>query len=144
MRHGVKKIKFNFGKDANKALIRKLAVNFLDKGYLQTTLSKAKVLKPHLEKLVTKMKSKSESNKNFLLRYLSDKKIVDDGFERIGPALSKVQGGYVRIIKLGMRGSDGSFMAKVEWAYPVVKEEKTLKVKKVKADEKPDKTNKTS
>jgi len=122
MRHKVKKIKFNFGKDANRALIRKLAVNFLDKGYLQTTLAKAKVLKSHLEKLVTKMKLKSEANKNFLLKYLASKKVVDDGFTRVGPALFKIQGGYVRIIKLGPRSSDGSPMAKVEWAYPVVKE----------------------
>lgn len=121
MRHRVKKIKFNFGKDANKALIRKLAINFLDKGYLQTTLTKAKILKSYIEKLVTKMKIKNESNKNYLLKYLGNKKIVEDGFDRIGPALLKVQGGYVRIIKIGTRNNDGSLLAKIEWVYPVVK-----------------------
>jgi len=142
MRHKVKKIKFNFGKDANKALMKKLAVNFLDKGYLETTLAKAKVLKSHLERLIFKMKLKNEANKNFLLKYLNNKKIVDDGFERIGPALSKIQGGYVRIMKLGVRSGDGSFMAKVEWAYPVVKETKILEVKKS-LDGKSNKTNKS-
>lgn len=121
MRHKVKKIKFNFGKDANKSLIRKLAINFLDKGYLQTTITRAKAVKSYIEKLITKMKTKNESNKNYLLKYLGNKKIVEDGFNRVGPALSKIQGGYVKIIKVGMRNSDGSLLAKIEWAYPVVK-----------------------
>lgn len=121
MRHKVKKIKFNFGKDANRSLMRKLAVNFLNKGYLETTFTKAKAVKSYIEKLITKMKIKNESNKNYLLKYLGNKKIVEDGFNRVGPALSKIQGGYVRIIKLGIRNSDGSLLAKIEWAYPVVK-----------------------
>ncbi|MBI5127603.1 50S ribosomal protein L17 [Candidatus Roizmanbacteria bacterium] len=129
MRHGVKKIKFTSGIDANRMLMRKLAVNFLSKGYLQTTLIKAKALKTHLEKLVSKMKVKNESNKNYLLRYLAETKIVNDCFDRVGPALEKIRGGYVRIIKVGMRSADGSSMAKVEWAYPVLKEEKKTQVK---------------
>lgn len=135
MRHGVKKIKFNFGRDANKMLMRKLAVNFLSKGYLETTLAKAKSLKTHLEKLISKMKSRNEANKNFLLRYLANSDVVEDAFNRVGPALSKIVGGYVRVIKRGLRSSDGSLMAKVEWAYPVVSEEmnKPKKINKEKS-----------
>ncbi|MFH0979610.1 MAG: 50S ribosomal protein L17 [Candidatus Roizmanbacteria bacterium] len=140
MRHGVRKIRFNWGKDANKMLMRKLAVNFLSKGYLQTTLSKAKALRPYLEKLVCKMKVESEANKNYLLRYLGDEKIINNGFKIIGPALSKINGGYVRIIKMNIRSSDGATMAKIAWAYPVILEE----VKKIKKDEKPNTANKTS
>lgn len=162
MRHQSNKIKFNSGRDANRMLMRKLAVSFLDHGYLQTTLAKAKTLKPHLEKLVTKMKIKNEANKNFLLRYLGDIKIVNDGFDRVGQALERVIGGYVRVIKQGMRNDDGAPLARVEWAYPVVKSvstkvstsaktlvDKTLdksksEVKKVKKNEKPNKTDKIS
>ncbi len=140
MRHGVKKIKFNAGIDANKMLVRKLALSFLSKGYLQTTLPKARVLKTHIEKLVSKMKVKNEANKNFLLRYLADGQAVNDGFDRVGPALMKINGGYIRIVKLGMRTDDGAAMAKVQWAYPVVKEE----VKKPLKNEKSNKTDKTS
>ena len=129
MRHNVKKIKFNEGRDANRMLMRKLVVNFLNHGYLQTTLAKAKAMKPRVEKLITKMKVKNEANKNILLRYLGDSKVVADGFDRVGPALAKINGGYVRIVKLGSRNDDGAPLAKVEWAYPVVKEEKKLEVK---------------
>lgn len=136
MRHRVKKIKFNWGKDANKMLMRKLAINFLSKGHLQTTLSKAKALRPYLEKLVSKMKVKSEASKNYLLHHLGDEKIVSNGFKVIGPALSKINGGYVRIIKMNMRSADGAVIARIAWAYPVILEE----VK----NEKPNSANKTS
>lgn len=133
MKHRIKKIKFSYGRDANRMLMRKLAVNFLARGYLKTTISKARVLKTHLEKLVSKMKVKSEANKNYLLRYLGDKKAIDNGFKVIGPAFQKINGGYVRIVKIDMRSSDGTVMSKVEWAHPVVLESETSKVKKVAA-----------
>ena len=136
MKHGVKKIKFNWGKDANKMLMRKLAINFLSNGHLQTTLTKAKALKPYLEKLVSKMKLKSEANKNYLLRYLGEEKIINNGFKVVGPALSKINGGYVRIVKMNMRSTDGATMARIIWVYPVVSEE----IK----NEKLNRTNKTS
>lgn len=131
MRHGVKKTKFNFGYDANRMLMRKLAVSFLAQGYLKTTITKAKKLKSFLERLVTKMKARTESNKNILLHYLGNNKVVEDGFNRIGPAVSKISGGFVRVIKLRMRSSDGSLMARVEWAYPLINEEKKTEIKNV-------------
>lgn len=149
MRHGVKKIKFNYGRDSNRMLMRKLAANFLAHGYLVTTITKTKVLRSHLEKLVSKMKVRTEANKNHLLKYFGDSKLVENGFKVIGPAIAKVNGGYVRIIRLNQRQSDGSIMARIEWAYPVVLE-KVVKqpVKLVKAveksDEKSNKTDKTS
>lgn len=143
MKHRVKKTKFNSGRDANKMLMRKLAVNFLAKGYLETTVSKVKALRPYLEKLVFKMKTRSEANKNYLLRYLGDIKVVENGFKIIGPAMSKINGGFIKIVNTGMRSSDGSLMSKIQWSQPVVLEAVKPKVKKVK-DEKPDKTNKSS
>lgn len=131
MRHQVKKIKFNYGRDANRMLMRKLAVNFLTSGYLKTTISKARALKTHLEKLVSKMKVRTEANRNYLLRYLGDEKVIENGFKVIGPALQKVSGGYVRIVKIDMRFSDGAVMSRVEWAHPVVLETEKSKVKKV-------------
>ena len=146
MRHGVKKIKFNYGRDANRMLLRKLAVNFLSKGALVTTLAKAKALRPYLEPLVSKMKTTSEANRNYLLRFLGNEKVIKSGFEVVGPALSKVSGGYIRIIKMGMRSADGATMAKVEWAYPVILEVDKPEVKKVKTtkDEKSKSADKTS
>lgn len=134
MRHRVKKIKFRAGYDANKMLVKKLVVNFLERGKITTTLKKAKVLKSVIERLVEKAKEKTESNKNYLLRHVTDKKTIKFLFETVGPTLKKTVGGYVKVVRLGARDSDGTETARLEWAYPIVieeKEEKKPKVKKV-------------
>jgi large subunit ribosomal protein L17 len=122
MRHRVKKIKFSDGIDANRALVRKLAVNFFLKGKLTTTLFKAKTMKPVIERLVEKMKVKTESNVNYLKQKLDSRAVITMAFKDISPVIGKINGGYVRVIKLGKRGSDGAEMGRIEWVYPVVKQ----------------------
>ena len=122
MRHGVKKIKFSNGIDANRALTRKLAVNFFLKGKLSTTLSKAKAIKPVIEKLIEKMKVKTESNFNYLKQKLNNKEVLEIAYKDISPVISKINGGYIRVIKLGKRGSDGAETARIEWVYPIIKQ----------------------
>lgn len=131
MRHRVKKIKFRQGKDATDMLMRKLAINFFSRGKLKTTLKKAKVLKSRVEKLVEKVKEKNQANKNYLLRFLGENKLIDLLFENVGPVLKDKTGGYVKVVKLGYRPSDGAPYARLEWAYPVVIEPKPV-IKKTK------------
>jgi len=122
MRHGVKKIKFNNGVDANRALIRKLAVNFFLRGKLSTTLPKAKAIKPVLERLIEKMKVRTEANVNYLKQKLDNKEVIEMAYKDISPVIAKINGGYVRIVKLGQRESDGAETARVEWVYPIIKQ----------------------
>ncbi|GIW64072.1 MAG: 50S ribosomal protein L17 [Patescibacteria group bacterium] len=129
MRHRVKKIKFSFGKDANKMLMRKLTVNFFRSGYLETTLAKAKVLKSHLEKLVSKAKDKTKTNEKVLLKYLGNQKLVKDLFNKVPHSFKGINGGYVKITKLDYRDGDGSLMAKLEWAHPIIEDNNKNKLK---------------
>ena len=122
MRHGVKKIKFANGIDANRALVRKLAVNFFLKGKLTTTLPKAKAIKPVIERLVEKMKIKNEANVNYLKQKLDSKEVLEIAYRDISPVISKINGGYVRIIKLGKRESDAAEVGRIEWVYPIIKQ----------------------
>lgn len=124
MRHRVKKIKFRRGRDANRMLIRKLVRNFITKAKIRTTLKKANVLKSAVERLIEKAKTETEANKNYLLRVFNDEDLVTRMFKEIGTALKDKVGGYVRIVKIGVRRSDGSEMARLEWVYPVVTEKK--------------------
>ncbi len=119
MRHRIKKIKVKEGKDANKMLIVKLVKNFFTKGKVITTVKKAKIIKSQLERLVEKSKIKTEANKNYLLRFIHDIKLVNFLFDKIGVSLKDVKGGYLRIIKIGQRDSDGAEIAKLEWAHPI-------------------------
>ena len=124
MRHRVKKIKFSNGIDANRALVRKLAVNFFLKGKLTTTLSKAKAIKPVIERLAEKMKVKTESNLNYLKQKLDNKEVLEMAYKDISPVIAKINGGYVRVVKLGKRESDGAEVGRIEWVYPVIKQNK--------------------
>jgi len=138
MRHRFKKTKFGRGYDFDKMMIRKLSNNFLLNNHLETTLSRIKKIKPVLESLISKMKKDSESNKNLLLKYLDNNEVIEKGFKIIGPAITKINGGYLKIIKIGTRNSDGSEEARLEWAHKIVFPEsvkkETDKVKPVKQE----------
>jgi large subunit ribosomal protein L17 len=127
MRHRYKKAKFGHGHDANKMLMRKMVINFINRGKINTTLAKAKALKPIVETLVEKAKEVNEANKNFLLRKIGRKETVEVMFKEVGPAVKDIIGGYVRVVKMGRRESDGAEAARLEWAYPVVLEDKAKK-----------------
>ncbi len=130
MRHRDKKIKFKGGYDANRMLLRKLAKNFLNNGYLTTTIKRAKILKSHLDKLLTKTKEKTEANKNYLLKYLGDLKLINKLFTLIGPQLKDISSGYVKILKLNFRNNDGALLAKIIWSKPILyKENKNQEIK---------------
>ena len=43
-------------------------------------------------------------------------------YKDIGPTIAKINGGYIRVIKLGQRESDGAETARIEWVYPIIKQ----------------------
>ncbi len=120
MRHGYKKNKFANGYDADRMLMRKLALNFFLEGKVETTLSKAQAVKPVIEKMVTKIKAGATSDRNVLTRKFGSLELLKEKMEEISTSLKEVKGGYTKIIKLGFRDSDGAPTARVEWAHPVV------------------------
>ena len=126
------KIKFRGGKDANKMLMRKLASNFLLSGKMSTTKQKAKATQSIVEKLVTKAKTHTEADQNFILRNITAQSTMKILITQIVPQLSQVKNGYTKIINLGARQTDGAEKARLEWAYPVVATVEKVKVKKVK------------
>lgn len=144
MKHSIKKIKIRGGKDANKMLVRKLAMNFLISSKIVTTEKKATVLKTFMERIITKAKNRTEANKNVLLQYFPKKNVVEELFTQVSATFADRTGGYVRVIKLNQRANDGAMMTQVEWVEPITfnfdkKVEKTetkkaAKTKKVTAD----------
>ena len=111
-------------------LFRKLMLNFLQNAKLTTTLSKAKALKSYLERVISRSRVKSEANKNYLLKFFPKRVVNEVMFDQVGTAFSKLTGGYVRVIRLNERITDGAMVARVEWAHPiVVKWQKDEKIK---------------
>ncbi len=115
MKHGVKKIKFRNGQDSHQALTRKLVLNFIRHGKLETTLKRAKVVKSSIDRLTSKSISGTESSKNVLLRELGDRAAVKKMMNVIAPTFKEGTGGFVRLQRLGQRQGDNAEVALITW-----------------------------
>lgn len=116
MRHQAKGRKFNRVKKVRTALLRSLAVGLILKEKIKTTEPKAKEIRPFVEKLVTKAKKDTLTNRRTVIEKVGqDKKVITKLFSELGPRFAKRAGGYTRISKLGRRISDGSAMAIIEF-----------------------------
>lgn len=112
-------------------ILRKMMTNFFLNSHIVTTEKRGKILKRFLDRIVSKTRNESESNKNYLLRYFPNKTMIQTLFSQVGTAVKSIEGGYVRIVRMNQRDNDGSMMVRVEWAHPVVIdwEQKTAKKK---------------
>ncbi len=94
-------------------LLRTLANNFILHGKIKTTEAKAKSLRSLVEKMITRAKNVNLANHRILAKNLNPK-MTKKIIEEIAVACKDRQGGYTRIIKLGLRNSDGAKMAIIE------------------------------
>ncbi|PIR94374.1 50S ribosomal protein L17 [Candidatus Falkowbacteria bacterium CG10_big_fil_rev_8_21_14_0_10_39_11] len=109
MRHKKQGKKLGRKRDPRKALLRSLATNFvLAGGSMKTTISKAKAVKPIIEKYITISKEKNLITKRRLEQYFYQDKAVSKLLEEIGPKYKERKGGYTRIIQLGTRKGDNA------------------------------------
>ncbi|MGH3332445.1 MAG: 50S ribosomal protein L17 [Nocardioidaceae bacterium] len=103
------------GSPAHQRLIlANLATSLFEHGRITTTEAKARRLRPFAERLITKAKRGDLHNRRRVLSVISDKGVVHNLFEEIGPRFSERPGGYTRITKLGPRKGDNAPMAVIE------------------------------
>ncbi len=100
--------------DARRALLRGLATSVILYEHVDTTLAKAKAVRPFVEKLITKGKQKDLAHRRALLAVLHTESAVNKLLEEIGPRYATRPGGYTRIIKLNPRQGDGAAMAQIQ------------------------------
>jgi len=115
MRHGKK---FNHLKRKvghRKALLKNMSNALIEHKRIFTTLAKAKALRMHLEPIVTKAKTNTTHSRRVVFSYLQNKETVKELFDGIATAVADRPGGYLRIIKMGFRKSDGADMAMIEF-----------------------------
>ena len=101
-------------KAPRKAMLENLATSLILYEKIKTTEAKAKAVRPLIEKLITRGKTKSVHNKQLLSRVLPDKKAVQKVLDVLGPRYKERKGGYCRIIKIGTRHGDNAAMAQIE------------------------------
>ena len=95
-------------------ILANLATALFEHGRITTTEAKARVLRPHAEKLITKAKKGDLHNRREVLKTIRDKSVVHTLFTEIGPMFAERPGGYTRITKLGPRKGDNAPMAVIE------------------------------
>lgn len=122
MIHGNKGRKLNRNTAHRKALLRNLALAFLQHEFIKTTLPKAKEVRPFVEKIITLTKVDTLTNRRRIASLLANQEIVDRLFKSVGPRVASRNGGYIRILKCGFRTGDKAPMAIVEMVDRVVVE----------------------
>ena len=124
MRHQKKTIKLGRTAEHRKALLANQVCSLIQHQRIKTTLAKAKAVRPLAEKMVTLGKKGSLHARRTALAVLRQQDAVKKLFDDIAPRSAERNGGYTRIIKLGMRKSDAARVAFIEWVdAPVVAEE---------------------
>ncbi|MEO8637600.1 MAG: 50S ribosomal protein L17 [Candidatus Taylorbacteria bacterium] len=112
--HHKKNRKFGRERGQRRALLQSLASSLIEEGKITTSEAKAKELRPYVEKLITKSKNATLSNRRLVASRLGHPPLVKKLFETTGPKYKDRKGGYTRITKLPSRVSDGSKMAMIE------------------------------
>jgi large subunit ribosomal protein L17 len=115
MRHRVGGRKLQRTSSHRIALFRNQAAALIKHEQILTTVAKAKELRPYVEKLVTLAKKGGLSN-----RRLAHSRLLDDVqliklFDTLATRYADRNGGYIRIIKAGIRASDAASMAVIEF-----------------------------
>ncbi|HEY8670729.1 MAG TPA: 50S ribosomal protein L17 [Terriglobales bacterium] len=124
MRHQKKTIKLGRTAEHRKSLLANQVCSLIEHQRIKTTLAKAKAVRPLAEKMVTLGKKGSLHARRTALSVLRQKDAVKKLFDDIAPRSASRNGGYTRIIKLGLRKSDAAQVAFIEWVdAPLVTEE---------------------
>ena len=96
------------------AMLRGMVTYLLEKGSIETTVTRAKEVRAMAEKMITLGKEDTLHNKRQALAYITKEDVVKKLFDEISPKYKDVNGGYCRIIKTGPRRGDAAEMCIIE------------------------------
>ena len=122
MRHSKRRHKLGVTGPHRSAMMGNLAVAIITHGRIETTLPKAKALRPFIEKVITMAKKAEQSNdparkvhyRRLAISRVRDKAAVAKLFDELASEFSNREGGYTRIYKVGQRIGDAAEMALIE------------------------------
>ena len=106
-----------FGRDPahQRLIMANLAAHLFEAGAIETTLPRAKALRPYAEHLITKAKKGGVHHRRQVIAKIHDQNVTHKLFAEIGPRYTDRNGGYLRILKLGPRPGDNAPMARIEF-----------------------------
>ena len=124
MRHNKHHASLGVSREHRAAMLSNLAVALIDHGKIQTTLTKAKALRPFIEKVITKAKKASVAAekkdavhlRRMALKDVRNETVIAKLFNETVKEFANRPGGYTRIYKLGTLGrNDAAEMAQIEF-----------------------------
>ncbi len=123
MRHKVAHRKLGRVTEHRIALLRNQATALLRHERIETTVPKAKELRPFVERLITIAKrglADGEANgrlltaRRLVLQDIQDRSVVGKLFDEVAPRFASRPGGYTRLLRVGFRRGDGADVAQIE------------------------------
>ncbi len=114
MRHRKSGRKLGRNSSHRKAMFRNMAASLFRHETIRTTLPKAKELRRVAEPLITLAKKDDVAHRRLAFSRLRDDIAVGKLFNELGPRFKDRPGGYLRILKMGLRAGDSAPMALVQ------------------------------
>src|SRR3954454_5520465 len=108
MRHKVAGYKLGRTTSHRRSLLRNMATSLIVEERIETTVPKAKALRPIVEKMITLGKKGDLAARRQAIAYLMTSVAVDKLFDTIGPRFGDREGGYTRITRGAWRKGDGA------------------------------------
>jgi large subunit ribosomal protein L17 len=114
MRHGVVSGRFDRPIGYRQMMFRNLVTEILDHEKIKTTEPKARAIRGMTEKMISLAKSGKLNDRRQALSFINNDKVTQKLFAELGPRYAQRNGGYTRIVKIGMRMGDGASMVQIE------------------------------
>jgi large subunit ribosomal protein L17 len=114
MRHKVGGWKLGRNTAHRRSLLRNLVTSLIMENRIETTIPKAKAMRPHVEKMITLGKRGDLAARRQAAAYLMTDEAVKVLFDKVAPRYGDRNGGYLRIIRSGWQRGDGADKAFVE------------------------------
>jgi len=114
MRHRNAGFKLGRNTSHRNALLRNLVTSIIIEDRVETTVAKAKAVRPHVEKMITLGKKGDVHARRQALSFLRTDDAVTRLFDTVAPRYGDRQGGYLRIVRTGFQKGDGAEKAFIE------------------------------
>lgn len=131
MRHRIKSYHFNRDTNERKALLKNLVINFLTRGAIMTSKSRASEVKRLTDKLLFKAQTNSLSVRQQIHRFFGTRQMVNLLVDKLAPAQKGKTAGFSRLSQVGPRRGDNTNLVKLELISQGNNEAKKPEAKKV-------------
>jgi large subunit ribosomal protein L17 len=114
MRHKVAGFKLGRTTSHRRSLLRNMVTSLIMEERIETTVPKAKALRPSVEKMITLGKKGDLAARRKAAAYVMTDEALAKLFDTLGPRFGDREGGYTRIVRTGWNKGDGADKAFIE------------------------------